>query len=177
MSVKGVQGPVLIRVFNHFFHRRTLLQVFLDLCLIVLAFLVTQAAVTGWDMATADQLAKGLGRASLMAVGFLAINATLGFYDKSELRLTLFAMLAFSVALAILFIRMAARRKRQRDAQKAVAHQAAVQAAASVAGLAAGMGTVAATYGYLGQQTDISRWNAHLHIDSPIELLKFLQSA
>ena len=74
----------MIRVFNHFFHRRTLLQVFLDLCLIVLAFLVTQAAVTGWDMATADQLAKGLGRASLMAVGFLAINATLGFYDSSN---------------------------------------------------------------------------------------------
>ena len=46
-----------------------------------------------------------------------------------------------------------------------------------VAGLAAGMGTVAATYGYLGQQTDISRWNAHLHIDSPIDLLKYLRSA
>lgn len=46
-----------------------------------------------------------------------------------------------------------------------------------VAGLAAGMGTVAATYGYLGQQSDISRWNAHLHIDSPIDLLKFLKSA
>jgi len=46
-----------------------------------------------------------------------------------------------------------------------------------VAGLAAGMGTVAATYGYLGQQTDISRWNAHLHIDSPLDLLKFLKSA
>ncbi len=46
-----------------------------------------------------------------------------------------------------------------------------------VAGLAAGMGTVAATYGYLGQQADISRWNAHLHIDSPMDLLKFLQSA
>jgi phosphoglycolate phosphatase len=46
-----------------------------------------------------------------------------------------------------------------------------------VAGLAAGMGTVAATYGYLGVQTDISRWNAHLHIDSPMELLKFLKSA
>ncbi len=43
-----------------------------------------------------------------------------------------------------------------------------------VAGLAAGMGTVAATYGYLGQQTDVSRWNAHVHIDSPIKLLKFL---
>lgn len=43
-----------------------------------------------------------------------------------------------------------------------------------VAGLAAGMGTVAATYGYLGQQSDISRWNAHLHIDSPSDLLKFI---
>jgi len=46
-----------------------------------------------------------------------------------------------------------------------------------VAGLAAGMGTVAATYGYLGQQSDISRWNAHLHIDSPLDLLKSLRRA
>ena len=46
-----------------------------------------------------------------------------------------------------------------------------------VAGLAAGMHTVAATYGYLGQQTDVSRWNAHLHIDAPLSLLKFLRSA
>jgi len=46
-----------------------------------------------------------------------------------------------------------------------------------VAGLAAGMGTVAATYGYLGQQSDISRWNAHLHIDSPKDLLQYLRSA
>lgn len=45
-----------------------------------------------------------------------------------------------------------------------------------VAGLAAGMGTVAATYGYLGQQTDVSRWNAHLHIDAPPTLLKYLRS-
>ena len=43
-----------------------------------------------------------------------------------------------------------------------------------VAGMAAGMGTVAATYGYLGQQTDIARWNAHLHIDSPLKLLNYL---
>ena len=46
-----------------------------------------------------------------------------------------------------------------------------------VAGLAAGMATVAATYGYLGQQTDVARWNAHLHIDAPMALLKSLQSA
>jgi phosphoglycolate phosphatase len=46
-----------------------------------------------------------------------------------------------------------------------------------VAGLAAGMGAVAATYGYLGQQTDVSRWRAHLHINSPLDLLKSLRSA
>ncbi len=46
-----------------------------------------------------------------------------------------------------------------------------------VAGLAAGMGTVAATYGYLGAQADISRWNAHFHIDSPLDLLKSLKQA
>ena len=46
-----------------------------------------------------------------------------------------------------------------------------------VAGLAAGMGTVAATYGYLGKEANILRWNAHLQIDSPIDLLKFLNKA
>ncbi len=46
-----------------------------------------------------------------------------------------------------------------------------------VAGRAAGMPTVAATYGYLGQQADVSRWNAHLHIDAPLNLLKHLRSA
>ena len=46
-----------------------------------------------------------------------------------------------------------------------------------VAGLAAGMGTVAATYGYLGQQTDISQWRAHAAINSPLQLLKLLNCA
>lgn len=43
-----------------------------------------------------------------------------------------------------------------------------------IAGLAAAMGTVAATYGYLGQQADVTRWNAHLQIDHPVALLKSL---
>lgn len=46
-----------------------------------------------------------------------------------------------------------------------------------VAGRAAGMPTVAATYGYLGQQTDISRWQADAHINLPLDLLKLLQNA
>jgi phosphoglycolate phosphatase len=43
-----------------------------------------------------------------------------------------------------------------------------------VAGQAAGMATVAATYGYLGQKTDVSRWGAHATINSPVELLQLL---
>ncbi|MBA3059314.1 phosphoglycolate phosphatase [Rhodoferax sp.] len=44
-----------------------------------------------------------------------------------------------------------------------------------VAGLAAGMGTVAATYGYLGQKADPHQWGAHAVINFPPELLQFLQ--
>lgn len=46
-----------------------------------------------------------------------------------------------------------------------------------VAGRAAGMVTVAATYGYLGQKTDISSWGAHAAINSPPELLQLLAKA
>ncbi len=44
-----------------------------------------------------------------------------------------------------------------------------------VAGLAAGMGTVAAAYGYLGNNADTGKWGAHAHIQSPLELLLLLQ--
>jgi N-acetyl-D-muramate 6-phosphate phosphatase len=44
-----------------------------------------------------------------------------------------------------------------------------------IAGLAAGMGTVAATYGYLGGNADTSRWGAHAAIHSPLALLSLLQ--
>ena len=46
-----------------------------------------------------------------------------------------------------------------------------------VAGLAAGMGTVAATYGYLGQAADPLQWGAHATINSPGELLQLLARA
>ena len=46
-----------------------------------------------------------------------------------------------------------------------------------VAGLAAGMGTVAATYGYLGAKTNPMEWGAHAAIKSPAELLQLLVSA
>lgn len=46
-----------------------------------------------------------------------------------------------------------------------------------VAGRAAGMRTVAASYGYLGEKTNIESWGADLHIDSPLKLLQLLAKA
>jgi 2-phosphoglycolate phosphatase len=43
-----------------------------------------------------------------------------------------------------------------------------------VAGLAAGMGTVAATYGYLGSAADTAQWGAHAAIATPEALLPLL---
>jgi len=43
-----------------------------------------------------------------------------------------------------------------------------------VAGHAAGMKTVAATYGYLGVQSDVQKWQAHANIQSPLDLSRLL---
>lgn len=45
------------------------------------------------------------------------------------------------------------------------------------AGLAAGMGTVAATYGYLGEKSNPAQWGAHATINSPGALLQLLAKA
>jgi len=46
-----------------------------------------------------------------------------------------------------------------------------------LAGRAAGMGTVAAAYGYMGEQADAARWEADICISSPGELLHWLDQA
>ena len=43
-----------------------------------------------------------------------------------------------------------------------------------LAGRAAGMRTIAATYGYMGAQAEVARWDADAAIASPLELLKLL---
>ena len=46
-----------------------------------------------------------------------------------------------------------------------------------IAGKAAGMGTVAATYGYLGHAAETARWGANASIATPLELLSMLPLA
>jgi 2-phosphoglycolate phosphatase len=43
------------------------------------------------------------------------------------------------------------------------------------AGKAAGMTTVAATYGYLGPDADVSSWGADAEVSSPLQVLKLLE--
>ena len=45
------------------------------------------------------------------------------------------------------------------------------------AGRAAGMRTVAALYGYLGQDAPAQQWGADAHIDLPLDLLKWMDAA
>ena len=46
-----------------------------------------------------------------------------------------------------------------------------------VAGLAANMGTVAATYGYLGSESNARQWGADAEINFPLDLLQLLNLA
>ena len=69
----------MIKIFNHYIHRRTLLQIILDFGLI----LGTVVFSVGWrmpDLALAASAA--LPSAALLAVCALAVNAALGFYQR-----------------------------------------------------------------------------------------------
>ncbi len=68
----------MIKIFNHYLHRRTLQQVFFDLGLVVLAVL----AVVLWQGEELTSVVSLLGHASLLSLGMLVINSALGFYQR-----------------------------------------------------------------------------------------------
>ncbi len=74
----------MIRIFNHYFHRRTVVQMALDMALVTAAFMAILLALADADKTNSGLIARGLGRGLLMGVGFLAVNAALGFYDRSN---------------------------------------------------------------------------------------------
>ena len=69
----------MIRIFNHYIHRRTILQLLLDFGLI----LGTVLLATGWHMPDLARAASAaLPPAVLLAVAALTINSALGFYQR-----------------------------------------------------------------------------------------------
>ncbi len=69
----------MIKIFNHYIHRRTVLQMLLDFGLILGTVLVA----TGWHMPDLARAAvAALPSAVLLAIAALIINAALGFYQR-----------------------------------------------------------------------------------------------
>ena len=69
----------MIKIFNHYIHRRTILQLLLDFGLI----LGTVLLATGWHMPDLTQAASvALPSAVLLSMAALAVNAALGFYQR-----------------------------------------------------------------------------------------------
>lgn len=61
-----------------------MLQMALDLTVVTAAFMLVLMLMSDPDRVGGAMVARGLGRGFLMGVGFLAVNAALGFYDRSN---------------------------------------------------------------------------------------------
>lgn len=72
----------MIRIFNHYFDRHTLIQLLLDVTLVAGVFVGALIALSKPEDLTSAQMARGAVRGLLMGFGFLAVNAALGFYDR-----------------------------------------------------------------------------------------------
>ncbi len=73
----------MIKIFNHYFHKRTLLQIFFDLGL-VMATVVVSVLSQVTDPASISSVV--VTTALVSATGILAINAGLGFYQRAHSR-------------------------------------------------------------------------------------------
>ena len=78
----------MIKIFNHYFHRRTVLQVFLDMGLVVGALIAALFVQANSSVIDQSVVTEGLSRGILMALGMLAVNSALGFYERSRSKTT-----------------------------------------------------------------------------------------
>lgn len=99
----------MIKIFNHSFQKRSLLQIFLDLGLVLIAVVtsfLSQAPDAAFDSAVV------LAVALLLGIGILAINTGLGFYQGNrvftprQMRLRALLSLALTLPLAYGVFRM-----------------------------------------------------------------------
>lgn len=73
----------MIKIFNHYFHKRTLMKIFFDLGLVV-ATLVVAILYQVTDPASVSSLV--ITTSLLLPAGILVINASLGFYQRVQSR-------------------------------------------------------------------------------------------
>ncbi|WP_287877317.1 TIGR03013 family XrtA/PEP-CTERM system glycosyltransferase [Acidovorax sp.] len=102
----------MIKIFSHYFHRRTMLQVMLYSVLIVGTLIVSLTMQAGMGMFNVVAIASGVVRGGLMAVGILTVNFALGLYERpskltvGQVRARAVLSFLFSMAIAsgILFL-------------------------------------------------------------------------
>ena len=75
----------MIKIFNCYFHKRTLLHIFFDLALVVITVVVAILSQVA-DLASAPVSSIVATTAFLFAVGILVINSGLGLYDRVHSR-------------------------------------------------------------------------------------------
>lgn len=76
---KGTWSLNVIKIFNHYFHKRTLMRIFFDLGLVVATVVV---AVLSQVADPASVSSKVVSTSLVLAVGIVVINAGLGFYQR-----------------------------------------------------------------------------------------------
>ena len=95
----------MIKIFNHYFHKRTVLQIFFDLGLVIVAVVVSILSQVA-DPASVSSIV--VTTASLFAVGVLIINAGLGFYQRVHVhtvaQTSARAVLSLCLSLALSYI-------------------------------------------------------------------------
>ena len=69
----------MIKIFDHYFHKRTLLQIFFDLGLVFVAVIVSILSQVADPVSVSSVV---ITTALLLASGILVINASLGFYQR-----------------------------------------------------------------------------------------------
>lgn len=82
VALQVIREFVLVKIFNHFFHRRTLFQVMLDLAFIVGALIFALFLQNKGSGVQSDVVLAGTGRGILMGAAILSVNFALGLYSQ-----------------------------------------------------------------------------------------------
>lgn len=96
----------MVKIFNHYFRQRVILQGMMYAALIVCTLVAAMAWQAGRDLFNGDTISAGIVRGGLIAIGILGVNHALGIYDWAsnltvgQVRARVVLSFLFSIAIA-----------------------------------------------------------------------------
>lgn len=97
----------MVKIFNHYFHRRTVLQVGIYSLLIVITLITSLAMQAGDGLFNTTAIVAGLGRGILMVSGIVGVNFALGLHERprklNQRQMRARAVLSFFCSMGIAF--------------------------------------------------------------------------